>query len=316
MRHTALPLTLFLLAAALLAGCTRSSAPADPGDRVVARVGGQTITARDFDLAMRRRGGDVPQVFTNMANRRALLDEVVRAETLAEAARQGGFFDRPEVRLAAQRQAVQLLQDSLRAGVAIPSDAEVAARYAERMADYTRPARVRLALVRVQRPSDTKAAEAAAARIRQARAEALALSGVPHFGAVAAAHSDDQVTRYQGGEAGWLVLDGGPARFPAEVRAAATGAVGVVSEVISTAAADYLVKVMERALAEPLPLELVRENIRLAMVREREQQALEAVLARHPVRVTIDEALLAALPVPPPPPGAERRRGPPDLPAD
>lgn len=304
------------LAAALLAGCSRPAVPADPGERVVARIGSQTVTARDFDLAMRRRGGDVPQVFTNLANRRALLDEVVRAETLAEAARRGGFFERPEVRQAAQRQAVLLLQESLKAGVATPTDAEVAARYAERRTEYSRPARVRLAVIRVLRPDDTTAAEAAATRIRRARVEALGLADENHFGAVAAVHSDDQATRYKGGDAGWFALEGAPARYPAAVMAAATGAVGSVSEVISTPEADYLVKVMERAPAEALPLDLVRENIRLALAREREQQALTALLAQHPVSVTVDEALLAELPVPPPPPGAERRRGPPAPPAD
>lgn len=298
------------LVAGLLAGCSRAPAPTEPGQRVLARIGGETVTAADFELAMRRRGGEVPEVFTNMANRRALLAEVTRSETLAEAARRGGFFDRPEVRQAAQRQAIQLFQESVRSGVAAPTDDEVAARHAERRAEYTQPARVRFAVIRLNRPAATRA------RADQVRAEALALTNVPHFGPVAAAHSDDQVTRYRGGDAGWVREEAAGSRFPAAVLAAARGEVGAVSEVVEAEDGYYLVRVMERQPAQSIPLELVRENIRIALQREREQQALDAALARHPVKIWVDEELLAALPVPPPPPGAEKRRAPPAAPAD
>lgn len=306
------PTARLLLSAGLLAAtlCACSRAPTAPGDRVVARIGGETVTASDFESAMRRRGGDVPEVFTNVANRRALLDEIVRVETLAEAARRGGFFERPEVRQAAQRQAIQLFQESVRAGVPAPTDEEVAERYAGQRERYGKPARVRLAVIRMDRPAAVRA------RAEQARAEALALTNTPHFGAVAAAYSDDQATRYRGGDAGWVRTEGAAARFPASVLAAAGGPSGAVSDVIEERDAFYLVKAMERAAAEPLPLDLVRENIRIELAKERGQRALDEQLARSAVKVWIDEQLLASLPVPPPPPGAEKRRQPPAPPAD
>ena len=44
------------LLATLLAACSRAPAPTDPGQRVLARIGSETVTAADFEHAMRRRG--------------------------------------------------------------------------------------------------------------------------------------------------------------------------------------------------------------------------------------------------------------------
>ena len=288
----------------------------DPQDRPVARVGDQVVTVRDFARMMQRRGGDVPGVFTNAAARRQLLDELVRGETLAVAARRGGYFDRPEVQQAARRQAIQLLEEDVRRQVAEPADADVAQRYAQAADRYSKPARIRFAVIRAARPAAADRLAAERARIGQARAEALAAAGAPDFGAVAAAYSDDQMTRYRGGDAGWLREEGEEPRFPAEVLAAARALAkpGDVSEVVDAPDALYLVKLIARQPREPLPLDLVRENIRITLRREREEQALEAKLKEKPADVWVDEALLAAVPVPPPPAGAARG-GPPALPA-
>lgn len=308
-----------LMAAVVLGACSRSRAPQDPGDRVLARIGGETVTARDFDHAMRRRGGDVPEVFTNMANRRVLLDEIARTETLADAARRGGYFDRPEVRQAAQRQAIQLFQEEVRSAVPAPTDAEVAAHYAAQREKYSLPPRVRLALIRMALPAASAPEKRAAVRRRaeQARAEALALTNTPHFGGVATVYSDDPLTRYLGGDAGWMAEADASARYSAQVQSAlASLEKAAVSAVIESPDALYLVKLMDRAAAQSLPLDTVRENIRIALARERQQRALDEKLGAHPAKVWVDEKLLAALPVPPPPAGAETRRLPPSAPAD
>jgi parvulin-like peptidyl-prolyl isomerase len=152
------------------------------------------------------------------------------------------------------------------------------------------------------------------------RAEALALAPAEHaFGPLAARHSDDQATRYQGGVAGWVARGGG-ARWDAAVVDAsfALARPGEVSPLVRTADGLYLLKLIDRRPAALRPLREVREAIRHELVTARRAE-IEARFRRDmraATEVWIDtdrldglelpEAALTreGVPTPPPLPGS------------
>jgi parvulin-like peptidyl-prolyl isomerase len=83
------------------------------------------------------------------------------------------------------------------------------------------------------------------------------------FGTVAAGFSDDQISRYRGGEAGWFTSDELFDRWPKSVITAglALKEVGSISAVLATAEGFYLVKKMDERVAVVSPLAQVSGGI-------------------------------------------------------
>lgn len=311
-----------LAVSGLLFSCSRKQ---DPDAAALARVGDSEITVGEFRAAMVRRAGDVPQVFEDPANRRALLDEMIRFEALVARARRDGYFDDPEIRGAINRLVVGRLerdaQERAAAGLAV-TDEEVRAAYESGAAEFGISARVQAAVIRIERPrvaSIEKDAELLA-KAERAREEALTLpEATRHFGYLAAKYSDDQATRYKGGDMGWINAGAKDLRWPAGVvdAAFALSSPGECSPVVTADDGYYLVKLLRKEDASRLPFEQVAANIRNRLERERRQRVLDDLyrgsLGAVPVRV--DEARLAEVrpaaavtpPVTPEPPAIPMR---------
>lgn len=267
----------------------------------------------------------MPQVFDDPANRKALLDEMIRFEALVARARRDGYFDDPEIRGAINRLVVGRLerdaQERAAAGLAV-TDEDVRAAYESGAAEFGIPARVQAAIIRIERPrvaSVEKDAELLA-KAEAAREEAATLPGATrHFGYIAAKYSDDQATRYKGGDTGWINAGAKDIRWPAVVveAAFALSSPGEISPVATADDGYYLVKLIRKEDASRLPFEQVAANIRNRLERERRQRLLDDLHREslEAVRVRVDEARLAEVrpapgvtpPVEPQPPAIPMR---------
>ncbi|MCP5515630.1 MAG: peptidyl-prolyl cis-trans isomerase [Verrucomicrobiales bacterium] len=280
----------------VLAGCSKT--PTDAGSKqgvVLAEVGDHKITEEDFLAEARRRG----EAGLSVADKDALLNELVEREALLAKARQSGLDQDPALHREYENLLIARLVEHditpLKEAVAITPD-KVRAEYEANQATYTRPAQVRLAMLYLQ--ADAKASDARRAEIRarleEAREEAVTLQttnrsrGVVGFGRVAIEHSDDQVSRYRGGDLGWIAAGQRPPRVPESVLEAGIGLeTGAMSPVLETPQGFYLLMKTDSRPEFATPIESVQAALR------------QSLLARERRRVeeTYRQDALQALPV-------------------
>lgn len=262
-----------LLVGLLLAGC-KKPAPED----VLARVGSREIRVEEFAAHLRARQGNSPVPLDS----KQLLNELVDREIFVQQARKAGLESDREV----QEQIRDILIAKLKERTLTPelaaatvSDAEISKSYESRRAEFTRPERAHLAVLFL--PSPAEGSQAAAARQRletaQGRVRQVSLGGVANFGPLAVDFSDDQETRYRGGDLGWVEKGRSPQRIePAVIDAGfALKEPGALSEVIRGARGFYLVKLIAREGPAVAPLASVEPAIRAQLLREK-REAIEA----------------------------------------
>ncbi len=300
-RHIAL--ILFLVPAS----CDRRDTSGESA--ILATVGGESLTIADFEAAMVRRG------VADEASKSALLDEMLAELRILHAAKSEGLESAPEVRLATRSALVSVHRQ--RAGLnddesLEPSEEEVQAYFNRQLDEFRVPPQLRASILRISVPegSSAETRAVAATRMEQALAEARKEPPGPHFGALAVKYSDDQETRYQGGDLGYVTPEDG--RLPPPVFAAAMKLEpGTLSEVVETPGGFYLVKVVEKApestQAYRSAAPTIRAKLRAARSRERED-AYHRELADIPVDLARDK--LQDLPIP----GAASSKAPPPLP--
>lgn len=268
----------------------------------LAVVDGQPITVSRLRAEMALRGGE--EAFATPAQRRALLDELIRVEVLASNARREGYPDRPDVRrtmdqLLADRYAHDTIDEPL-AGLKV-TDAELETYYRDHPGEFTVPRSARVAMITVHVPTDATAAQREALRRRaeQARTLALAQPDGEDFGDLASEFSDDTTTRDRGGEIGW-VSDGDA---PLHLEAAVLSAIfepkveEAVPPLVETAGAFYVIKLMGQRPGATRPFPEVRDAIRQQLIRQlradRAAKLYAIALAKVPVNVS--EAAVAAM---------------------
>lgn len=311
---------LFLLLVPLVASCSRQAGP-EPESEVVARIGSREIRVAEFREAMARRSvGDDP------AAKEALVGELIEFGALVEKARELGFDQDPGLRRAWENLLVARLRERQFEPLlsnAVPTAAQVQARYETNQPAYTEPAQRRGAILFFETPP--RASEEQQSRLRQrldeARAKALNLAtnepAARGFGALAVEYSEDQATRYRGGDIGWVQAGRGDARFDAAVVETLfqLPAPGSLSEPVVTPRGCYLVKLLEVRPQRVKPLAEVRPAIEHTLLLENrrrlESEWKQSVLAGRPVhrfpevlaRVTAPASNRpAATAIPPPPP--------------
>lgn len=290
-------------------GCRR--APVSEDGQVLATVGRAEITVGDFKRAMLRRGGGFPDAFADEKKRNALLDELIEFETLAELARSAGYFEDPEVVRAWKQMAIDHYQRGIleRSGAQLEvSGSELTNYFKAHATQFTVPERLRAAVIHVRVPEKTTAAKRAELRARaeEARAEALQLDAATrHFGSLAARFSDDQATRYKGGDAGWITREARFQRWTNTILDAISRLTepGAVSAVLEDDKGYYVFRLMERQPAHPIAFEIVRENLRQKMTLEKQDRLLSQAIAAEgkEIRVTRKTDLLKTITSPPAP---------------
>ncbi len=253
-------------------GCKENAA--DPS--VLAKVGSRLIRLEDFKAEVEWRIKN----HRPLPDRRELLDEMIARELLVQKARVAGVENDPYVRhgyesLLAGKLREQLLTPRVEALRVSPK--EVQALYEKDMARNTRPAKAHLALVVIKtdpRMNAEKRMEAEK-RIREARQLASVLPpSTRGFGQLAIDYSEDQASRYKGGDVGWFDAGQTAYRWPAEVVAAGFSLQtnGLVSEVISAANGFYLVSKLESRETVTTPLEQLQASLERRLLTEKRQQ--------------------------------------------
>jgi hypothetical protein len=289
-----------------VAGAQPPTAPPPDGATPVATVNGVVISVDAFRAEMSRRG--VTGARAGLKQREALLEEMVRLEVLAAKAKSAGYDKDPEIVAATKRlMADKLLRDQAAAQTPAVPDTAVAQYYAGHVSEFGAVERRRAAVIFVRVSAAAPADKKAEARERATRALAEAQKQDPKvgsFGPIAAKYSDDQATRYVGGDAGWI-RSGESTRFDPAVVAALfrLSQPGEVGPVVEASGGSYVVKLVEKDAGVARPLasvkpQIVRQLAQESAVRAR-QQAYEQL--RAGVQVSVDRAVLAALE---PPPGA------------
>lgn len=300
LRPTFCAFTALAAAAGILAaGCSPKKSA-----NVLARVGDRDITVEDFQAELKFRTANRQPV----PDRQALLEQMIARETLVQQARAAGLANAADVRrtvddvLIAKLKATRLAPQ-LDAVKVLPE--EIRAAYEKEIARFTLPAKVQLAFVfvAVDAKANPNQLAIAEARVAEARRLAQALpAGSRGFAQVAADFSDDQITRYRGGDAGWFSADSIADRWPKAVIAAgfALPNAGDISGVVRAPEGFYLVKKLDARAAAVAPLAQAQPAIErrlLAEKRARIEQEFQKQL-RAAVAVQTDAVALAAVAYP------------------
>jgi len=292
--------TLMALAAVLASGCGKKSGP-----DVLARVGGQVITVDDFKAELQRRSANRQ----TLPDRQTLLEEMIARAALVERARAAGLDQAADVRRTVDDVLIAKLKEAElepKLDALKVSPEEIRAAYEQAAARFTQPAKAHLAIIflAADAKTDTNRLVEIAVRANEARQLALALPGTEKsFGSVAADFSEDQITRYRGGDAGWFTGDNLLAdRWPKEVVAAglALNSNGDLSGVLRAADGFYLVKKMDARPAGVTPLAAAAAGIErqlLTVKRARAEADFKSSL-RTAAQVQTDSALLDKLEYP------------------
>lgn len=297
------------------AGCEQeASVPPMPKD-AVATVGKAVITEQDFLTQLSRRSRVGPGEPIRWEERQALLEEMIRFEVLHQKALAAGYDKLPEITSDFKRLVVAKYREDQLARLGGPSaTAEEVLGYYRAHADrFGSPERVRAALIeiRVGRTAPFEKRAEIAAKAEAVLAEAVASPAEDGtFGLLAQRNSEDQVSRYRGGDIGWVTVGTTNGSWPPEVLSALfrLKQPGELAPVVETATAFYLVKLVERRPAEMRPLEEVRAGVEYLASREKKQQREECFYAglRQEYEIRINHTLLKSMELPhrlgPPPP--------------
>jgi parvulin-like peptidyl-prolyl isomerase len=271
---------------------------------VLAKVGNANITLQDFQREVEwytRNQRSLPE-------KQALLDEMISREARLQRARALGLDQDPDLRRHCDSLLIgKLEQRELRPKLdqmEVPTE-EVRAAYDKDIARYTHQAKARLAIIFIQADAKMGAARMAEleGRIAEARKQTLDLpAGTRGFGKVAMDFSEDQASRYRGGDVGWFDQGLKDYRLPAEVVTAGFDlkSPGDISDVIKTAKGFYLVSRIEVRPVTTVPLATVQPTIQrrlLADKRQEGQMAFDQEMRRM-APVQTFPAVLATAPYP------------------
>ena len=279
----------------LLGGCGK---PADTaGGRVVAQVGSTVIREAAVCQLMAVRSGGNPGRFTNVVEREALLDELIGREAVYAKARAAGFDRRPDIQAAVEQMIVNRFREETlqppRGGVPVTAEA-IGQYYEAHRAQYEAPARARGAVIFLRVPATASAQKKAEFLAKAQGILETARQAPQDFGLLAQRHSEDQATRYRGGDIGWVTAPpNATSRDPALVAALlAVEQPGGLAPVVTTDQGFYVVKLLERQPVRARPLSEVAEGIRYLLTRQaedrREQEFYAAMKAGLSIRINHD----------------------------
>ncbi|WP_016955189.1 peptidylprolyl isomerase [Catenovulum agarivorans] len=254
---------------------------------IVAKVGEQSITVAEFKQTLQLRGGvHAPQVELDK-----LLDEMVLNAAIVHYAKdfnQDKLFDY-------QYAANNLLIGQIKQQVLQPkfekisvSSEEIKQYYHQNPNEFIQPEKAKIAII-FQRFNGDRAKQKI--QLQQARDSLINQLDSDDFGGYAIELSDDQASRYRGGQVGW-VFKNQASYLPDEIVAKAfVLEEGEVSKVIETNKGLYLLRVLDKTQAEVKPLKQVEAQIRHSLVKYKQQQAVDDFEQLMLANVTVEKYL-------------------------
>ncbi len=303
---SAVSLLLLLLTAA---GCRQQQqTPVPPKE--IARVGDVSISQDAFQALLNRRARGASERFETISAKEALLDEMIRHEAVFAKARAAGFDQRPDIQesvgrlIASKFQEEQMKQQP--AFDPSPSAKEVEQYYQQHPDKYAAAAKARGAVLFL------KTSPLAAPEKREqlmAKAQSLldqARTATPReFALLVQANSEDQPTRYQGGDIGWVSREAKAlALDPAVTEALFTlQKPGDFAPLVSTRRGVYIVKLLDFQPPGIRLLKEVREAIAYALRKQKEEQHEQDFFAamKAGLEIRVNRPLLESIHPPPAP---------------
>ena len=301
--------TVLLVSLGLLAGCDKQ-ASLPTGAPVLAKVGNQAITAEDLkNEAARLRSGNqsVPEkadLLQQMVNRLQLVERAKIAKLDSDHATRrlmdGVLITKlREAELEEKLAKVEVSEDELRKA------------YEADLAKFTKSEKVRLAMLFQEinaTMSDAKKVE-----IRQRMEEGLQKASAQPaaggrgpaaggFGAVAVDYSEDQVSRYRGGDIGWLDVGNFTYRWPKPVLEAGYALEkGKMSGVIETESGLYVIMKTDYRESAATPFKEASSGLRQTILAQKRKGIEEGFLKQTSSMVPseIHPEALAAVDLPP-----------------
>ncbi|CAA6676859.1 MULTISPECIES: peptidylprolyl isomerase [unclassified Lentimonas] len=275
-------------------GCSQSPQSESAQDstvQVYAVVGSRTITEADLEREYaRKKLLGLPKL-----TEEETLEELIERAALVEYARDLGLADDPVVAHRMDSLLIHALrQQSQGRDPALEqvSEEAVTAAYRERLDDFTIPGATRLAVLFIEVSNKLSSSQQTEAeeRLREAVSlfESQGLSGNQGFGRIASEYSDEQLSRYRGGDVGWIPDTMTNHRIPSAVLEAGRGLdVGVTSDVITLGDGCWIVMKTGARPATVRPLEAVNDLIRNELIARKQAERVNAHLADALSAVTI-----------------------------
>jgi len=294
-------------AAWLTTGCREQEPGASMPTNAVALVGHHAITLEALQNEWVRRAGTSLTRLNESEEKQALLDEMIRFEVLHQKALAANYDKDPQITASLKRMVVARYQEDELAKLGRPdvSAEDIADYYQRNQERFGTPEMVRAALIQIKVPRTATPEKRAEMENRANTLLAEARTTVNAdgtFGMLAQQHSDDQASRYRGGDIGWVTVGHTNAPWDPAVLAAISALTqpGDLAPVISTPEAFYLVKLVERQLAKVRPLETVKDGIAYLVSRQKEQQQLDDfhTSLKQGLKIRTNHALLETIHVP------------------
>lgn len=287
-QREAIHLALFALTAlCLFQGCSPKQSD------VLAKVGSHEIRKADLQREVERRN----HLRRSVPDKETLLNEMIQHEALLQRAKSAGLDNDPQLAREIDNLLIgKLLERELTRqveAVRITPD-DIKAEYELSLAKYTQPAKARLAILFLEAGAKSSEAKRAETRARMAEARrkfqenpeaARRASPVPGFGTLATEYSDDQASRYRGGDLGWLMGGNFSYRWPKAVLE--TGYAlekGQLSDIIQTDAGFYVVMKTDARPGVVTPLERVEADLRQSVLLKKRRE-LDATYRSDALRI-------------------------------
>jgi parvulin-like peptidyl-prolyl isomerase len=288
----------------LAAGCGRETSGPPMPDNAVATVGEAVITKEAFLTQLSRRnrpgrGEPLPPDVTQ-----SVLEEMIRFEVLHQKALEAGYDRRPEVLTEVKQLLVaRYREDQFRQAAVTPlTPVELRAYYDAHPDRFGLPEQARAAVIEL-RVSRTASPQKRLELANRAQGILVEAAGQPvldgTFGLLAQQHSEDQASRYRGGDTGWVTRGATNAAWPPAVINAVfqLHQPGEFAPVVETPLAFYLVKLVERRPAAVRPFDEVAEGVRWLATRERADQQAAALYRRlqEGLNIRVKESFLTSV---------------------
>jgi len=261
---------------------------------LIAIVGDQKIYLADFNSEIKRRGGRQ----LDKLDKNKLLDEMILRKAMIDQAIKKGVDKQPDFIRTYQNLLIgQYKKKFLKPkidGVDLTSD-EIQRYYTENIQKYTQPEKARLAMIFMK--THSKMSDAKKDQIMKRMLEAKSKAKQPvkgrGFGRIAVQYSEDQTSRYKGGDIGWVYKNRNYRWEDSVLKAGfALKELNDVSDIITTDKGLYIVKLLDRRSSKVTPFKKVKDRIRHKQILETrksiEKTFEEDVRQKTPVKIYSD----------------------------
>lgn len=292
----------------LLTGCDQNRSTNSLPPDAVATVNAKSIPRDAFERELSRRLQTRASKPMNMAQEKsALLEEMINFEAVYQKAVAAGYDKDPQIIASLRRMVVARYEEDRASLRTLPkvTPEEITEFYQRHPERFGQPERIRAALIelKVSRLAPPEKRAEVQKKMERLRAEAKTSSPADgSFGLLAQTNSEDQASRYRGGDVGWIVAGNTNSPWHPSILSGVSQLKqpGEISPVIETPTGFYLVKLIERQSATMRPLKEVREGIKYLIIREKErnQQETAYVALRQGLTIRTNHALMDAIPLP------------------